>query len=520
MKAYFWCRFSSNILRKFLAAFSLIAVSSSAYADSLISVKPDSLTSSPEEDVTKPENTAQSLNLDLQALYGQYNSMYSAVNLAQEQRNFVYLLSSSFKRSNDYGYGEDIFVNSSYFENKISFTGNLNVTPFMKTILDVSIDSDSHGMFSNPDFSREEKERLDLSLKNIHKISPKFEVFYAFGGAYYSHQLSGKSMDDVRTRFSRYNGETGWEYIWSSSNRLRAKASYTKYHYSIGDQDDYYFARGEIIDDFYITNNFAFLIGLNFAYHKNFGILGLEDMRKTDLGNDIPIIPIGGISLKGIKYFSASLEYRYDMAEFKPEEYYFPQKYLYPAYYLIPSRVHRISIDSDFTVVDRFSLRFAGVVKKSDNYANYKQVSFSSDEASLLTAETVKADTIDIISEANLVLVKDSFDISASYTKFLFDSDKNITYKPSNDIKVSAKYYGSYFNITWINRFVGSRYVDPEEEEKIKSFVLGSLSVQYKASKSVFADLLIENLYNRKYYLRKGYPESGVTALFGLRVLI
>ena len=207
MKAYFWCRFSSNILRKFLAAFILTAVSSSAYADSLISVKPDSLTSSPEEDVSKPENTAQSLNLDLQALYGQYNSMYSAVNLAQEQQNFVYLLSSSFKRSNDYGYGEDIFVNSSYFENKISFTGNLNVTPFMKTILDVSIDSDSHGMFANPDFSREEKERLDLSLKNIHKISPKFEVFYAFGGAYYSHQLSGKSMDDVRTRFQDITGK-------------------------------------------------------------------------------------------------------------------------------------------------------------------------------------------------------------------------------------------------------------------------------------------------------------------------
>ena len=492
----------------------------SAYADSLISVQPESVISPSEDAGKEADNPAKSLNLDLQALYGQYNSMYSSVNLAQEQHNFVYLLSSSFKRSNDYGYGDEIFVNSSYFENKISFTGNLNVTPFMKTILDVSIDSDSHGMFSNPDFSREEKERLDLSLKNIHKISPKFEVFYAFGGAYYSHQLSGKSMDDVRTRFSRVNGETGWEYIWSSSNRLRAKASYTKYHYSIGDQDDYYFARGEIIDDFYITNNFAFLIGLNFAYHKDFGVLGLEDMRKKDMGNDIPVIPIGGISLKGIKYFSASLEYRYDMAEFKPEEYYFPQKYLYPVYYLVPSRVHKISIDSDFTIVDRFSLRFAGVLKKSDNYANYKQVSFSSDEASLLTAETVKAETIDLLTEANFVVLKDIFDISASYNKFLFDSDKNITYKPANDVKVSAKYYGSYFNITWINRFVGSRYVDPEEEEKIKRFFLGSLSIQYKASKSVFADLLIENLYNRKYYLRKGYPESGLTALFGLRVLI
>ena len=497
-----------------------MAVYSSIRADSLISLQPGSITASPDDSADKTDNSVQSLNLDLQALYGQYNSMYSAVNIAQEQSNFVYLLSSSFKRSNDYGYSDEIFVNSSYFENKISFTGNLNVTPFMKSILDVSIDSDSHGMFANPDFSREEKERLDLSLKNIHKISPKFEVFYAFGGAYYSHQLSGKSMDDVRTRFSRYNGEAGWEYIWSSSNRLRAKASYTKYHYSIGNQNDYYFARGEIIDDFYITNNFAFLIGLNFAYHKDFGVLGLEDMRKKDMGNDIPIIPIGGIALKGIKYFSVSLEYRYDMAEFKPEEYYFPQKYLYPVYYLIPSRVHRISIDSDLTVVDRFSLRFAGVLKKSDNYANYKQISFSSDEASLLTADTVKADTIDMLTEANFVIVKDSFDVSASYAKFLFNSEKNITYKPADDVKISAKYYGSYFNITWINRFVGSRYIDPDEEEKIKRFVLGSLSVQYKASKSVFADFLLENLYNRKYYLRKGYQESGITALFGLRVLI
>ena len=97
-----------------------MAVYSSIRADSLISLQPGSITASPDDSADKTDNSVQSLNLDLQALYGQYNSMYSAVNIAQEQSNFVYLLSSSFKRSNDYGYSDEIFVNSSYFENKIS----------------------------------------------------------------------------------------------------------------------------------------------------------------------------------------------------------------------------------------------------------------------------------------------------------------------------------------------------------------------------------------------------------------
>lgn len=511
-----FCRRVAVIPR--LTVFLFVFAFETAYPQDKIAA-PLPIESEENEASVDPAENAFPVNLDLRALYGQYNSMFSSVNLAQEQKSFVYLLSSSFKRSNDYGYNNKTFINSSYFENKIAFTGNLNVTPYTKSILDVSVDFDSHGMFSNPDFSREEKEKLDVSLKNIHKISPRFEIFYAFGGAYYSHQLAGKEMDDVRTRFSRYNGEMGWEYIWSSSNRLRAKGNYTRYHYSIGTQEDYYVARGEIVDDFYLTNNFAFFIGLNFVYHKYFGLLGLEDMRGS--GRDTPVIPIAGAALKGIKFFSASAEYRYDISEFKPEDYYFPQKYLFPVYYLEPSRVHKVTADVNLNIADRLDLHVNGIMKKSDRYVNYKRINFSDDdEASLLGAETVKAGTVDLTAEMNISLIKDVLVITGSYSKFLADSEDNITYKPRNSGSASLKYYGKYINFVYDNRYVGSRFSDPENDDKIDPYILGTLSIQYKATKSVFADLLVENLYNRKYYLRKGYQESGLTVLFGLRVLI
>ncbi|RPI97397.1 MAG: hypothetical protein EHM32_01595 [Spirochaetales bacterium] len=54
--------------------------------------------------VDEPKNDrSRNVNIDMQVVYGQYNNMLSTINLSHEQENSVYLLSSYFKRSNDFG---------------------------------------------------------------------------------------------------------------------------------------------------------------------------------------------------------------------------------------------------------------------------------------------------------------------------------------------------------------------------------------------------------------------------------
>jgi hypothetical protein len=81
---------------------------------------------------------SRSINVDMKVIYGRYNSMLSTISLSQEQENFVYLLTSYFKRSNDFGRNDRVYENSSYYGNKLGFTGSLQVTDRWKASVETA----------------------------------------------------------------------------------------------------------------------------------------------------------------------------------------------------------------------------------------------------------------------------------------------------------------------------------------------------------------------------------------------
>jgi hypothetical protein len=462
-------------------------------------------------------------NMDLQMVYGQYNTMLSQVNFSQQGDNFAYLLTSVFKRSNDYGYGSKNYSNSSYSTDKIGFTGNVNSTQNMKNILDIAIDGGSFGMFNNSTYNREEKEKIVGSLKNIYKYSIKSEVYFTLSGTYYAHNLLARQDKDiVKSALSKYNGEVGGEYIWSASNRFRSKIIYSRYDYKYDFKSDENI-QGEVIDDFYITNFFAFSLGVNTAYNRDIGFLGINDISKGKYAknNEIPLNPIAGLSIKGLKYVTFSLEYRYDIQQFKPEEIYFEKKYLLPDYSLKPARIHKTDVKMDVRFGDNFTTKVAANVTKSDNFYNYCPAGGSTPGTpNVLSVNGTKMFFANLGVDSNLIFKEDVFDMNFIYKYSYFRSKERVTYKPMNNGQINTRYQSKYFIFLWQNSLYGKVYTSPNSDNSIKHAVVGTFDFQYKATSNIFANMRVENLYNEKYYLRDGYPESGIAFLFGLRILI
>jgi hypothetical protein len=193
------------------------------------------------------------MNIDMKVIYGQYNSMLSAISLSQEQENFVYLLSSSFRRSNDFGYNGEIYENSSYYQNNLGFTGNLQVSDRYRFGFDAEVNGESRGMFDNPVYSREEQEKASFRSRTRSAL-PSFEGFCNIGGAQYVHRLRPiGAVEDGNSRLNQANVEAGGEYIWSPANRVRFNSNYfTAISTSIRRSETTGLVDSEIIDDFYI----------------------------------------------------------------------------------------------------------------------------------------------------------------------------------------------------------------------------------------------------------------------------
>jgi hypothetical protein len=461
--------------------------------------------------VNKHEKKSNNVNIDMQLIYGQYNTMLSTINYSHEEQDFVYLISSYLKRSDDYGYQDDVYKNSGYYENNIGFTGNINASDTWKIILDANVENDSRGMFDNIVYNHEDKEKNKLSFKNIKKIKSYLEGYFDLSYAGYSHRLDGHTDDQNKhSELSRYDVKIGSDFIWSATNRVKTNILYTHYEYTddLVERDQH--IKAEITDDFIITNYIGVKLGLLVSWNKDYGYL--------DIGKDqvkVPFLPIVGLSLRGLKNLSVAMRYRYDLKPFTPEEYFFAQKYVLPVYDLPPSKVHNGECRADLRFNSVFSLKSEFIYERSDNFYNYQTTS-----GNVLTAETLEATSYVMKIDNQINLIENTFQLILGYKYSYYNSDKNITYSPENIFKGTLKINSGIFNLEWTNQLLGKVFVDPESDEKLDKVVLGSLGVQFKTMASLFAYMRVENLYNNEYSLRKGYPESGRTFLGGLRILL
>ncbi len=444
---------------------------------------------------------SKNVTIDMKVLYGRYNNMLSTINLSQEQNDFVYLLSANFKRSNDFGYNDITYENSSYYENKLGFTGNLQLTESWRVILDTEVNGDSRGMFDNTVYSREEKEKSKVSVKNVAKLSTAFEGYITVGGAQYVHRLRPLvDTSEGNSKLKQVNAEVGGEYIWSPTNRIRFNSIFYYYDYSVEDVRCDRFLNSEIIDDFYITRNIGISMGLNVDWNRD---------------GDFLASPILTFLIKDYRFATIGIGYRYDLVPFRPENYYLEQKYIMPAYDLPPARVHRGHLQMEFRMNSFLDIKSLFSVEKSDNYYNYFPV----------TGNVLSADTLPVINYRSkigmgLFFFERILEFETAYEYSYFDADLNVTYHPTHQLSGAVKYNGELWRFSWVNRFQGQVYTDPRDDRQLGGFVVGEIGIQRKMLESFFGYIKIENLYNRKYFMREGYPEQGLSFMGGVRILI
>jgi hypothetical protein len=443
----------------------------------------------------------RSVNLDMKMVYGQYNTMLSTVNLSQDAEDFVYLINSNFKRSNDFGYRDTTYQNSSYYENNIGFTGNLNATEKWRSTLEMELTNDSRGMFDNPVYNREEKEKAKLSLKNVVKLSRSFEMYLTLGGAQYVHRLRTAATEvPENSRVNQGNVKLGGEYIWSTTNGIRFKTQYFYYDYLEETVEDDQFFSGELVDDFHITRNIGISLGANLCLNRD---------------DDPLVAPILSLSMKDFRYASVVLTYRADLAPFRPEIFYLQQKYIMPTYDLPPGKVHHGDMRCEFRLSEAFSLIAQFIVERNDNYYNYYPVT-----GNVLSAQTLEVMVYRSRFDLNVALFGRMLEYSLGYEFNRYEADFNITYSPAHSFTSALKYNGRRWTFEWNNRYLGQVYTDPDADTQLGNVIIGDFGIQRKMLESFFAYIKIENLYDYRYNLRDGYPEQGITVLGGIRVLI
>ncbi len=494
-------RFSLKTEKKRFCAAIAVVCAFAVLLASVTGIAQESRPAEVEDDHKDEKSSSARVNLDMKMVYGQYNSMLSTINLSQEAGDFVYLLNSYFKRSNDFGYGREIYQNSSFYEHNLGFSGNLNPTESWKTVFELELNNDSRGMFDNDVYSREEKEKARLALKNIFKMSRVFEISFALGGAQYVHRLRPTSDGEPEnSRLNQVNAALGGEYIWSTTNGIKFKTQYYYYDYQESDIENDRFFSGEIIDDFHMTKNVGVSVGTGLCLNRD----------------DDPLLsPVVGMSIKDFRHVSIVVQYRYDLQPFRPEIYYLQQKYIFPQYDLPPGRVHRGEMKCEFRINDSFHLLAQFGVEKNDHFYNYFPVA-----GDVLSAQTIDALVYRSRLDMNIALFDRLLEYDLQYEFTRNQADEFITYSPVHSLTSSLRYNGRRWTFEWNNRYIGQVYVDPDSSEQLSAVIVGDAGMQRKMLESFFAYIKIENLYNYKYYLREGYPEQGITFLGGIRILI
>ncbi|HPI88154.1 MAG TPA: hypothetical protein PK859_02495 [Spirochaetota bacterium] len=444
------------------------------------------------------------VNIDGTILYGLYNNVLTSFYLAQDFKRFSYQLNAGLVRSNDFGY-----QNSSYYEGEIGFTGIIDLIETWKLIPQLEVQNESHGMFRNTYFSREETDKVLVSLKNEYKPTPSRWDFNAGGGQYVHRLVSAQSSDVDKSDFYELNAEVGWEYIWSAANKFRLDAAVFYYNYSTAPYD------------VYLSTEF------NWGF-KLIEYLKIEPGVIYIWNYDGGHFPSGKInfSSSGIKYTSLELSYVYDLVPFKPEEVYFEKKFIDPDYHLRPGKAHHVNFKSSFDF--KFSsekafylkmLKFKTVFDFEDTSSFYNYYSLPEN---LLSAQSIHAMFLTLKSDLtfDFALSVTGFKLNFNYTYQKFYARRNITFRPDHTAGMLIGFTSKWVDLDWGNQYQSRRYVDPYNEDQLDWVIWGTFETRVKILETFSLFAKIDNLYDLSFSYREGYPEPGIIFLAGLKIVI
>ena len=460
-----------------------------------------------------PVYYSNSTNFEGRMLAGLNGDSMFSFSMTQGLQNFAYQLNSNVSNINDF----EKYNNSSFTTNETGFTGELSLTDYWKVIPEFLIANSTYGMYNNLDYSRENKDKLKVRLKNEYKPVPArwdLDIIYSR----YDHGLTevGTSLVDEDSFYS-FKGIIGVEYIWSASNKIGIKSDNGLNRYSSEYKDDSY-SLNEIYVSFKVTE---------------FAMVTVSPMFCWDVDDTNIFYFKGNISSINLKYISLELLHEYKLVPYDPEDVFYIQKYMSPVYDLPPSTVNHSEFKCELTAnsnsysdsafkVDSASLRFTGIFEDNNNFYNYDPT-----PKEVLSAEAIPVSYLNGRMEfaTGLMLLSQLINVGFKYDYYRYYprkeyNDINITYRPENIFTLNLLYEGSWLEINWANSFRGKVYASRTDNEQLGSSLIAVLDVHVKLYETFYLHSRINNLYNAEYSLRDGYPEPGIQFFLGLRIII
>jgi outer membrane cobalamin receptor len=155
-------------------------------------------------------------------------------------------------------------------------------------------------------------------------------------------------------------------------------------------------------------------------------------------------------------------------------------------------------------------------------HSDYKQlIQWSPDENEVWRPENVNSAVIDSIELENKLFILDNLDLDLNYTCLMArdkDTHNYLVYQPKNKVDAALKYYDHDGLLLKLKgQFVGMRFADANNNNKVKSFYILGLSISKKFKPGLTCFVYIDNLLNRKYQVIKDYPMPGFSITGGLK---
>ncbi len=460
---------------------------------------------------TDKDRKALNFNIDALALYGQYNRLLWQGSLTQSFDVFTYQLNSNFSRSNDFGYR-----NSSYFDNEIGFTGEADVTGKWKMTPEVEVRNESHGMFGNPFYSREEKDKVVLDIKNEFTTMPmKWDL--NLGGVFFTHRLDDTQLGSIAlmkpyhsSDFYNFNAEFGWQYIWSASNKLSFNSKLSNYYYKSPYDYDIWVAN-EFIWNFNISEYFKFGLGPQYTYNRDRGHFASGRIEAATMK---------------VKYFSAGASYVYELIPFTPEKFYFDQRFVLPDYSLLPGKGHHVELNIGFDVsyssesafyLKMLKIRAMGSFITNDRFYVYYSLPNLVLSTHMMNVEQARARCEAAIGFA---VYSAYLELAGKYEYTYSYASDYVTYQPDHVGSGSLRLDVWRIEVEFTTGYRSVVQASPFYRMELEPALLGSLSLQVQVLESFYLFGRIDNIYNSKYSNVFFYPEQGRSIIGGLRIII
>jgi hypothetical protein len=457
------------------------------------------------------EKNPRNFNIDALMLYGMYNRILWDASVTQSFEDFTYQLNSNFSRSNDFGYR-----NSRFYDNEFGFTGTAELTDSWKLTPEVEVSNESYGMFRNTYYSREEKDRIVLNIKNTYQPRP-FRWDFNVTGIYFVHRLDAALYPDELTSmgydasdFYKFGAEIGWQYIISAANKLTFNSKFAQYFYS-GRSDNDTYTENALTWNFNVGEYFKFGLGPLYAYNRDGGhfVSGRIDAATIN-----------------IKFVSLAASYLYEYVPFAPENLYFDQRYVKPGYSLSPGRGHHATLtlgvdaswsgDSAF-YVKKLKCKATGTFLTNDHHYSF----FSLPEQALVPHQMKIAEAQAVGEAAIGFAVYSAYaELGAKYEYSYFYASDYATYRPEHTAGGYLRLAVWRFETELGTSYRGVMQSCPFMRVTMRPALTGSLHLQVKVYDSIFLYGKIDNIYNSSYSTVFAYPEQGRTVVAGLRIII